>query len=77
MSEHVCVCVCGCVRARVWGVRYVDDVVSADTALAYAFRSPFLELSQMAGHELYDDEVPCGGIVTGIGRVHGHVLAVL
>jgi len=31
----------------------------------------------MAGHELYDDEVPCGGIVTGIGRVHGHVLAVL
>eukprot|EP01015_Nassula_variabilis_P025523 TRINITY_DN499_c0_g1_i4.p1 TRINITY_DN499_c0_g1~~TRINITY_DN499_c0_g1_i4.p1 ORF type:complete len:574 (-),score=124.04 TRINITY_DN499_c0_g1_i4:71-1792(-) len=34
--------------------------------------SPFLELSQLAGHELYGDEkVPSGGIVTGIGMVHG------
>lgn len=29
----------------------------------------FLELSALAGHELYEDQVPCGGIVTGIGRV--------
>ena len=34
-------------------------------------RSPFLELSQFAGHELYKDEVPAGGIITGIGRVSG------
>jgi 3-methylcrotonyl-CoA carboxylase beta subunit len=33
--------------------------------------SPFLELSQFAGYELYDDVVPCGGIITGIGRVSG------
>ena len=33
--------------------------------------SPFLELSQLAGEELYDDEVPCGGLITGIGRVAG------
>jgi len=33
--------------------------------------APFLELSQLAGHELYDDAVPAGGIVTGIGRVAG------
>ncbi|KXN72419.1 methylcrotonoyl-CoA carboxylase beta chain, mitochondrial-like protein [Conidiobolus coronatus NRRL 28638] len=33
--------------------------------------SPFLELSQLAGYKLYDDEVPCGGIVTGVGRVNG------
>lgn len=34
--------------------------------------SPFLELSQLAGHELYEGEVVhAGGIITGIGRVHG------
>ncbi|KAI8915852.1 carboxyl transferase [Gorgonomyces haynaldii] len=33
--------------------------------------SPFLELSQFAGYELYDDHVPCGGLITGIGRVSG------
>lgn len=31
--------------------------------------SPFLELSQLAGFELYPDEVPSGGIVCGIGKV--------
>ncbi len=31
--------------------------------------SPFLELSQLAGFELYDDDLPSGGIVCGIGRV--------
>jgi 3-methylcrotonyl-CoA carboxylase beta subunit len=33
--------------------------------------SPFLELSQLAAHGLYNDEVPAAGIVTGIGRVSG------
>ena len=33
--------------------------------------SPFLELSQLAGYGLYDNEVPAAGIVTGIGRVSG------
>ena len=32
--------------------------------------SPFLELSPLAGHKLYDEEVPCGGIITGIGYIH-------
>ncbi|MBP9721590.1 MAG: methylcrotonoyl-CoA carboxylase [Gammaproteobacteria bacterium] len=32
--------------------------------------SPFLELSQFAGYKLYKDEVPAGGIITGIGRVN-------
>ncbi|XP_011503468.1 PREDICTED: methylcrotonoyl-CoA carboxylase beta chain, mitochondrial [Ceratosolen solmsi marchali] len=32
--------------------------------------SPFLEFSQLAGYEMYDnEEVPAGGIITGIGRV--------
>ncbi|XP_055968471.1 methylcrotonoyl-CoA carboxylase beta chain, mitochondrial [Sorex fumeus] len=34
--------------------------------------SPFLELSQFAGYQLYGkEEVPAGGIITGIGRVSG------
>src|SRR6185503_4879736 len=33
--------------------------------------SPFLELSQLAAHGLYGDEVPSAGIITGIGRVSG------
>jgi 3-methylcrotonyl-CoA carboxylase beta subunit len=31
----------------------------------------FLELSAFAGYEMYDDELPAGGIITGIGRIHG------
>ncbi|CAG8496758.1 4450_t:CDS:10 [Scutellospora calospora] len=34
-------------------------------------RSPFLEFSQLAGYKLYSDDVPAGGIITGIGRVSG------
>ncbi|PRQ23110.1 putative methylcrotonoyl-CoA carboxylase [Rosa chinensis] len=33
----------------------------------------FLELSQLAGHELYEDTLPSGGIITGIGPVHGRL----
>ena len=37
--------------------------------------SPFLELSQLAGYALYGkEEVPAGGIVTGVGRVRWNVL---
>jgi 3-methylcrotonyl-CoA carboxylase beta subunit len=31
--------------------------------------APFLELSQLAGYKMYPEEVPAGGIVTGIGTV--------
>lgn len=34
--------------------------------------STFLELSSLAGQALYPgEEVPAGGIITGIGAVHG------
>lgn len=33
--------------------------------------SPFLELSTLAGYDVYDEHVPSAGVVTGIGRVHG------
>lgn len=33
--------------------------------------SSFLELSQFAGYNVYDEAVPAGGIITGIGQVSG------
>ena len=33
--------------------------------------SPFLELAPLAGWELYEDPVPAGGLVVGIGRIEG------
>lgn len=33
--------------------------------------SPFLEFSALAAHDVYEDDVPCAGIITGIGRVAG------
>ncbi|KAK6916436.1 Acetyl-CoA carboxylase [Dillenia turbinata] len=35
--------------------------------------SSFLELSQLAGHELYEDSLPSAGIITGIGPVHARL----
>ncbi|WP_421580043.1 carboxyl transferase domain-containing protein [Shinella sp. M31] len=33
--------------------------------------SPFLEIGLTAGHGLYDGASPCGGMISGIGRVSG------
>ncbi|HEY8352412.1 MAG TPA: carboxyl transferase domain-containing protein, partial [Sphingomonadales bacterium] len=33
--------------------------------------TPFLELSQLAAHGVYDEDIPSAGIITGIGRVAG------
>lgn len=33
--------------------------------------SPFLELSALAAHGVYDEDVPCAGLIAGIGRVEG------
>ncbi|EFC45048.1 3-methylcrotonoyl-CoA carboxylase beta subunit [Naegleria gruberi] len=40
--------------------------------------SPFLEFSQLAGYELYGkDEVPAGGIITGIGKIHDQLCVIV
>ncbi len=39
--------------------------------------SPFLEFSALAAHGMYDDQSPCAGIITGIGRVHGQEVVVV
>ncbi|WP_420638618.1 acyl-CoA carboxylase subunit beta [Candidatus Poriferisocius sp.] len=50
-------------RGKVMVRDRIDMVTDADTA--------FLEFSTLAGFGQYGDEVPGGGIVTGIGLVHG------
>ncbi len=41
----------------------IDQLLDPGTA--------FLELSPLAAHDMYDNEAPCAGIITGIGRVSG------
>src|SRR5688572_4153708 len=39
--------------------------------------SPFLELSSLAAWEMYDNEAPAAGVLTGIGRVSGRDVLVV
>jgi 3-methylcrotonyl-CoA carboxylase beta subunit/propionyl-CoA carboxylase len=39
--------------------------------------SPFLELSPLAAWDLYDNEAPAAGIITGIGRVAGREVLIV
>ncbi len=39
--------------------------------------SPFLELSQLAAWNMYDNAVPSAGIITGIGRVSGRECVII
>lgn len=39
--------------------------------------SPFLELSQLAAFEVYDDIVPAAGIITGIGIISGQACMIV
>ncbi len=39
--------------------------------------SPFLELSPLAAHDMYENEAPGAGMVTGVGRVHGREVLVV
>ncbi len=39
--------------------------------------SPFLELSALAAFDMYDNDAPAGGIVTGIGRVSGREVLIV
>jgi 3-methylcrotonyl-CoA carboxylase beta subunit len=48
----------------------VDFTSSRITALLDP-GSAFLELSPLAGYKMYGEDIPAGGIITGIGRVSG------
>ena len=47
----------------------IDRLLDPDTA--------FLELSPLAAHGVYEDDVPAAGIVTGIGRVMGREVMIV
>jgi acetyl-CoA carboxylase carboxyltransferase component len=47
----------------------IAQLLDADT--------PFLELSALAAWDLYDNEAPAAGIVTGVGRVSGREVMVI
>jgi acetyl-CoA carboxylase carboxyltransferase component len=39
--------------------------------------TPFLELSPLAAYDMYDNDAPSAGIITGIGTVHGREVMVV
>jgi len=39
--------------------------------------SPFFELSPLAAHDMYNNDAPSAGIITGIGTVHGRQVMVI
>jgi 3-methylcrotonyl-CoA carboxylase beta subunit len=39
--------------------------------------TPFLELSTLAAHAMYDDAVPSAGIITGVGSVSGNTCVII
>ncbi len=39
--------------------------------------APFLEFSILAGHGMYDDPVPAGGLIAGLGRIEGKDVVVI
>lgn len=39
--------------------------------------TPFVELSPLAGYDMYDNEAPAAGMVTGVGVVHGREVLVV
>jgi len=47
----------------------IDLLIDSDT--------PFLELSTLAAFDLYDNQVPSAGIITGIGVVHGREIMII
>lgn len=41
----------------------IEKIIDEDT--------PFLEFSTLAAYQVYEDDVPAAGMITGVGRVHG------
>ena len=50
-------------RGKLLARERIDGLIDPDT--------PFLELSPLAAHGMFDNEAPSAGIVTGIGVIHG------
>src|SRR5215212_11229812 len=56
-------------RGKLFVRERIERLLDPDTA--------FLELSPLAAYEVYDDDVPAAGVVTGIGRVEGQEVVIV
>ncbi len=56
-------------RGKLFARKRVNALIDPDT--------PFLELSPLAAWDMYDNEVPAAGIVTGIGMIYGRDCVVI
>jgi propionyl-CoA carboxylase len=56
-------------RGKLLARERVERLLDPDT--------PFLELAPLAGRSLYPDELPGGGMITGIGRVSGREVLIV
>src|SRR5512147_1296756 len=56
-------------RGKLFVRERIERLIDPDTA--------FLELSPLAAYEVYDDDVPAAGIVTGVGRVEGQEVVII
>jgi propionyl-CoA carboxylase len=56
-------------RGKLFVRERIERLLDPDTA--------FLEIAPLAAYEVYDDEVPAAGIVTGIGRVEGQEVVIV
>ena len=56
-------------RGKLLARERIEELIDPDT--------PFLELSTLAAHGLYNDEVTSDGIVTVIGVVHGREVVII
>ena len=55
-------------RGKLFVRERIERLIDPDTA--------FLELSPLAAFDVYEDDVPAAGIVTGVGRVAGQEVIV-
>jgi len=46
-------------------------------SLLFDRNTPFLELSSLAAYDMYDNDAPAAGLITGIGVVHGREVMVI
>lgn len=56
-------------RGKLLARERIEKLVDPDT--------PFLELSSLAAFELYNNDAPCAGIITGIGVVHSREIMII
>ncbi|KAH0915304.1 hypothetical protein HID58_029750 [Brassica napus] len=47
--------------------------ILSENSIRVEFKACWIICLKLAGHELYEEPLPSGGIITGIGPIHGHL----